>query len=42
MAHRRVKDIDYDEDDLADYSEDEYGEEQEGEAVLISRCRMRG
>lgn len=34
MAHRRVKDVGYDEDDLGDYSEEEYyGEEVEGEAA---------
>lgn len=27
MAHRRVKDIDYDEDELEDYSDDGYGDE---------------
>lgn len=27
MSHRRVKNIDFDDDDIDDYEEDDYGEE---------------
>ncbi|KAF2098277.1 hypothetical protein NA57DRAFT_66631 [Rhizodiscina lignyota] len=33
MAHRRVKNIDYDDDEVDDYDQEEYGQEGEGEEL---------
>ncbi|KAK8157749.1 hypothetical protein BKA80DRAFT_207314 [Phyllosticta citrichinensis] len=40
MSHRRIKNIDFDDDDIDDYEEDDYGEEGEGGAPL-RRHQMR-
>ncbi|KAF2092341.1 elongation factor Tu GTP binding domain protein [Saccharata proteae CBS 121410] len=41
MSHRRVKGIDYDEDDLDDYDEDDYGNEGEEEHMRLGTIKVR-